>query len=334
LRALAQSAGAYVKQVELSIGVLARTVKVWTATKAITQSLDVLTQPIRELTAVRITPESISLGILAQSTGSILRSIEATLGILTDSVGRTTLVRFVAQTLEAVVHPVRQFVATRALSESLQLLGQMTRQLSIIRLPSEAITLKITTDGFRLFKLFVSQSMSIILQRAGEITGTVTPPPPFFPPGMFWPQPMSYIRSISEALSISVAPNNLQKVFRTVLQAITSSSALQSITTVPPSLVYERFASTIIRHFDNTVRAVTIPGLPLGEGETPWWGIRFWLAVILLLVSIYFYMKWRDPTPPYLTVDDGDEPSEEEPLEEEPPELVPEPMPVPIGGST
>jgi hypothetical protein len=145
---------------------------------------------------------------------------------------------------------------------------------------------------------------------------------------------MNYIRSISESLSISVAPNTLQKVFRTALQSISSSSALQSITMLRPPLVYERFASTIIRHFDNSVSSVTIPGLPLGEGETPWWGIRFWLAVILLLLSIYFYMKWRDPTPPYLTVDDRDEPPEEEPLEEEPPELIPEPMPVPMGGST
>jgi len=319
------------KQVELSIGVLARSVKVWTATKMITQSLDALTQPMRALTAVRITPESISLRMLTQSTGSILRSIGATLGILTESVGKLTLVRFVAQTLETLVQPVRQLVATRTLSQSLQLLGQMARRLSIIKLPSQSITLRITTDGFRVFELFVetvSQSMSIILQQADKITRTVTPPtpPPIFPG--FWPQPMNYIRRISESLSLSAAPNNLQKVFRTVLQSITSSSELQSITTVP-SAVYERFASMIIRHFDNTVSAVRIPGLPLGEGDIPWWGLRFWLAVLLLIASIYFYMKWREPAPPYLDIDDRDEPPDEEP-----PEPIPEPIPAPMGGST
>jgi len=270
--------------------------------------------------------------MLTQSTGSILRSIGATIGILTESVGKLTLVRFVAQTLETLVQPVRQLVATRTLSQPLQLLDQMARRLSIIKLPSESITLRITTDGFKVFELFVetvSQSMSIILQQADKITRTVAPPPPFFPPGMIWPQPMNYIRRISESLSISVAPNNLQKVFRAVLQSITSSSELQSILMLPPTLIFERFASTIIRHFDNTVSSVTIPGLPLGEGETPWWGLRFWLAVLLLIVSIYFYMKWRDPTPPYLTIDDRDEPPEEEP-----PEPLPEPMPVPMGGST
>jgi hypothetical protein len=207
----------------------------------------------------------------------------------------------------------------------------MARRLSIIKLPSESITLRITTDGFIIFELFVetvSQSISIILQQAGEITRTVTPPapPPIFPG--IWPQPMNYIRRISESLSTSTAPNSLQKVFRTVLQSIASSSELQSITTVP-SMAYERFAETIIRHFDNTVSAVRIPGLPLGEGETPWWGLRFWLAVLLLIVSIYYYMKWREPVPPYLDIDDRDEPPDEEP-----PEPVPEPMPVLEGGST
>jgi len=94
-------------------------------------------------------------------------------------------------------------------------------------------------------------------------------------------------------------------------------------------VVYERFASMIIRHFDNTVSAVRIPGLSLGEGDIPWWGLRFWLAVLLLIASIYYYMKWREPEPPYLTLDDRDEPPDEEP-----PEPVPEPIPAPMGGST
>lgn len=106
-----------------------------------------------------------------------------------------------------------------------------------------------------------------------------------------------------------------QMIFREILQSVASLSGVMRSITVAPPIIYQRFASTVLRVFGSTnIGIIESRGLP--------WTIIFGLALGVAITVVFWFMRRRKE-------------EEEAPVKidlppEEPPELPPEPIGIPV----
>jgi hypothetical protein len=246
------------------------------------------------------------------------------MGVLVQAIREMTAVRAVSQPLEALAQTVRQLTADRSISQPMQMLSNVARRLTAIRLPSEAISLKAVLGGGRLFEVFVQAvtlGLSDAVRQAHNLGGGNIPWPPMFPP--FILPSAQHTRLVFESISVEGTAANAQKIFRTVLQSITSSSGVwDSITTVPAE-IYRRFASAVLEIIGGTPGVFHIPASVPEPTRLPW-ALFIGLLLGILLLILYWYSRRRGAGGLHVVLDDEPPPP---PLDQ-----PPQPVPVPAMG--
>jgi hypothetical protein len=301
---------------------MAEAARTYTANRGISQPLDVLTRSIRGLSATRVSSEAVSIQALTQSAGSIFRSVGQTMGVLVQAIREMTAVRAVSQPLEALAQTFRQLTADRSASQPLQMLSNVARRLTAIRLPSEAISLRAVLGGGRLFEVFVQTvtlGLSDAVRQAHSLGGGNIPWPPMFPP--FILPSAQHTRLVFESISVEGAASSAQKIFRTVLQSITSSSGIWDSITAAPAEIFRRFASAVLEIIVGTPGAFHSPVVvPPDEPTSFPWTLFIGLLLGIMLLILYWYSRRRGAGGLHVVLDD----------EQPPPPLDQPPQPVPV----
>jgi hypothetical protein len=158
LQAIASSGKVFFRGLAQSLGVLAETFRTWTATRLTSQPLQMMFDVAGKLRAIRASSQLITVGRLAQVTGSFTRAFQQSLAVW-------------AQVL-------RQFTVTRQTFQPLQMLPQAARQLTATRAPSQALDLQSLTQSFGVFLKQAHQSISATVQamRAFTVTRGISQP--------------------------------------------------------------------------------------------------------------------------------------------------------------
>ncbi len=204
------------------------------------------------------------------------------------------------------------------------MLSNVARRLTAIRLPSEAISLRAVLAGGRLFEVFVQAvtlGLSDAVRHVHNLGGGNIPWPPIFPP--FILPSAQNTRLVFESISVEGAATNAQKIFRTVLQSITSGSGVWGSITTAPAEIYKRFASAVLEIIVGTPGALHSPAIVPEPTRFPWTLIIGLLLGIILLI-LYWYSRRRGAGGLHVVLDDEQPPP---PLDQ-----PPQPVPVPVMG--
>jgi hypothetical protein len=244
------------------------------------------------------------------------------MGVLVQAIREMTAVRAVSQPLEALAQTFRQLTADRSASQPLQMLSNVARRLTAIRLPSEAISLRAVLGGGRLFEVFVQTvtlGLSDAVRQAHSLGGGNIPWPPMFPP--FILPSAQHTRLVFESISVEGAASSAQKIFRTVLQSITSSSGIWDSITAAPAEIFRRFASAVLEIIVGTPGAFHSPVVvPPDEPTSFPWTLFIGLLLGIMLLILYWYSRRRGAGGLHVVLDD----------EQPPPPLDQPPQPVPV----
>jgi hypothetical protein len=139
--------------------------------------------------------------------------------------------------------------------------------------------------------------------------------PPFILPSA------QHTRLVFESISVEGAATNAQKIFRSVLQSITSGSGVWGSITTAPAEIYRRFASAVLEIIVGTPGAFHSPVVvPPDEPTRLPWTLFIGLLLGIILLILYWYSRRRGAGGLHVVLDD----------ERPPPPLDQPPQPVPV----
>jgi hypothetical protein len=286
--------------------------------KSVGQSLRVLVQASRQMTAVRLPVQIVSLEALAQGARSFFEAVEQELGVFAESLRQWSSVRTLSQSLSIFTKTVRQWLVSAVPSETLRGSTRALKQLSATRLPSQSISMKAIAQaisGFQVFVDSVFQGLSVSARIVQDLTKFVHPPPP---PPTFPPIFNNYVRSVAQRLSMHIRTSGVQALFRTVEETIISTvRLLTEFTAVPPlidpPLFYRRFVSAVLELLGKSTISVEEAFIsPLRRGDAQRTVIGLLLGIVLTIIY-RFLIRWREKGSPNFPLG-RDEPPEEPPM--------------------
>jgi hypothetical protein len=181
-------------------------------------------------------------------------------------------------------------------------------------------------SGVQFFVESVSQGLSVSVRVVQDFIKYVPKPPS--PPPILPPIINSYLRTVTQSLSLQVRVTGVQALIRTIGETIISSvRTLTKFTATPPPIdppiLYRRFVSAVLELLGKSVISVEeafIPPVRRGNAQRTVIGL---LLGIVLTIIYRFLIRWREKGFPSLPFG-RDEPPEE------PPMTPPIPWPVPI----
>ena len=236
------------------------------------QPVQLLAEAARQWTAMRVfsQPLQVLSSVARQWTAARLSSQTLTLQAVTQSAG--TFLKSASQSLNMLATAIRQLSATRSLSQPLQLIAETARQWTSVSKLSQVIS--ITTDIIRSFTKYIPPP----------------PPPPFFPPMV-----NSYIRSVTQRLSMHGTAMWIQAIFKTVGETVISTVKVLTEFTARASVVQELLMKST-RSFTHTPRII-LPPVRMGNARIPMIGLL--LGVILTILYIYHNRRENASYNPY-----------------------------------
>jgi hypothetical protein len=257
--------------------------------------------------------------VLGRSARSFLEAVGQELGVFAESLKQWSSVRTLSQSLGIVTKTPRQWLASAVPSETLRVTAQALRQLSATRLPSQSISMKALTQavsGVQFFVESVSQGLSVSVRVVQDFIKYVPKPPS--PPPILPPIINSYLRTVTQSLSLQVRATGVQALIRTIGETITSTvRALTKFTATPPPIdppiLYRRFVSAVLELLGKCTISVEEAFIqPVRRGNAQRTVIGLLLGIVLTIIY-RFLMRWREKEFPSLPVG-RDEPPEEPPM--------------------
>lgn len=217
---------------------------------------------------------------------------------------RPQIIKSASQSLNMLATAIRQLSATRSLSQPLQLIAETARQWTSINLPSQTLLVKTLTQSTAGVYRALQQSLSVLVdvtrQRISirefsqgisftadiikSFTKSIPPPPPFFPP-MF----KSYMRSVTQRLSMQGTVRGIQAIFKAVGENVITTMRILTKACVRASVVLE-FLVKSTSSFMHTPRII-IPPLRMGNAWITMMGLL--LGVILTILYIVYNKRER-----------------------------------------